>query len=84
MVEEILLVTSIPIKTALCQQFKNMNEAMRLSSRKGYLVRIIRSILIDYEFNSIDRFLICLVSIFNVMLCDDFSTHIDHRSTCVV
>lgn len=57
---------------------------MRPNSRKGCLVQVIRSIFNYYEFNYIDWFLICLVSIFNVLLRDDFSTHIDHRSACLV
>jgi E3 ubiquitin-protein ligase UHRF1 len=35
------------------QQFENMNEALRLSCRKGYPVRVVRSVFVDYEFNSI-------------------------------
>jgi len=35
----------------LDHQFNNMNEALQLSCRKGYPVRVVRSVFIDYEFN---------------------------------
>jgi len=35
----------------LDHQFNNMDEALRLSCRKGYPVRVVRYVFIDYEFN---------------------------------
>jgi len=46
------------------QKFENMNEALRTSCRKGYPVRVVRSVFIYYEFNSTDLFLISLLDLF--------------------
>lgn len=71
--EGILAVARVTIKNYLFgQQFEKMSEA--LDWGKGCLAWVVRFVSIDYEFNSIDSFLICLVSNFNVMLCGNISS----------